>query len=63
MARRIKSLHHNKEEGKDIPQHREHRSKKGREWSSRNIFSKLKKTKLEKEKLLLLDKEIKQIII
>ena len=35
MARRIKSLHFNKEDGIDIPQHREHRSKKCR---SRSII-------------------------
>jgi hypothetical protein len=29
-ARRIKSLHFNLEEGKNVPFHREHRSKKGR---------------------------------
>lgn len=30
MARRIKSLHFNLQDGENIPFHREHRSKKGR---------------------------------
>ena len=30
MARKVRSLHHNKEDGKDIQGHREHRSKRGR---------------------------------
>lgn len=37
MARYIKSLVFNLEEGKDIPRHREHRSKKGRNsWNREN---------------------------
>ena len=33
-ARRIKSLRHNLEDGIDIPQHREHRSKKNRKFKA-----------------------------
>jgi len=47
MARRIKSLHHNLGYGKNIPFHREHRSKRGRvklkETSIHFLRSKLKR--------------------
>jgi hypothetical protein len=51
MAREIKSILFNLEDGKDVRRHRDHRSKKGRNrWNRDTTFAYLKK-KREKEEL------------
>lgn len=45
MARRTKSLHFNKEDGVDIPYHRDHRAKKNRTQKSSTIAYRLYKLK------------------
>jgi len=52
MAREIKSLLFNLEDERDIPRHREHRSKKGRNcWNRENspVFMKYKNQKWRKK--------------
>lgn len=69
MSRRVSSLHHNHlpDDGKNIPFHREHRSKKGREsYHMQKKSSRFKRNwklkKIEKYDNLELIKEIKQIL-
>ena len=56
MARRVKSLKHGDAKEKNIPWHREHRSKKGRlkyrsNWGNALLFKKKKQELLENELL------------
>jgi hypothetical protein len=61
MARRIKSLHHHLG-NKNIPLHREHRSKRGRSRHSDWAHTEIYKKKLEELKLEELEKDAKIII-
>lgn len=49
MARRVKSLHHNLQEGQNVVFHREHRSKKNRRFKNGSLIP--YKRKLEELKI------------
>lgn len=58
-ARRVKSLHHNLGD-KNVPFHRDHRSKKGREKNYFDTSSEIRKKKLEKLKLREIERDMKR---